>query len=460
MNDEKLSICSNCLKDRYLQQKAQTEGTEECCDFCENTSTCLSIEEIAVIVEESLKANYEPGSYIERFNEETKQHYKEQFGQSFEEVLVEILNADSTDCAVLQSVKSAIEDNDYIRKKDGENALSEVFGYAEKEIDDGYYQDQWKGFCSEIKHHSRFFSVYASEYLEEIFKDLERYQSYKEAKALVYHINPSHPYNVLYRARVADSLSKQKEILEDPFSQMGAPTYQKARAGRINPSGIPVFYASTKKNTCIKETRALVGSTVILAKFKVIGSLKILDLTSSHEIMNQKSKLDPDYIITQEHIAFLQRLDREFSKPVLPHEEEIEYLPTQASAEYLRERTHLDGVLFTSALGGKSEKNIAIFTTKNLVKIPDNIYSNPDIIEHESIAVDVAYTPDNRKKEESLKDLLYSSERNSEQSPKLELLVDELTIEKAKSISIDTDSKPIRYIERLAPDYLDKFYSK
>ena len=61
--------------------------------------------------------------------------------------------------------------------------------------------------------------------------------------------------------------------------------------------------------------------------------------------------------------AFLRRLVREISRPVMPQDEAFEYLPTQAVAEYLAYRVEprLDGIIFRSSQTGASGRNLVLF---------------------------------------------------------------------------------------------------
>ena len=87
------------------------------------------------------------------------------------------------------------------------------------------------------------------------------------------------------------------------------------------------------------------------------------------------------------HVArlkFLQSFAAEISRPIQAHEEPLEYIPTQAVAEYLAGELKLDGIIYPSAqLGGMEDnddvveedeeqdrfarKNIALFDAAGIV---------------------------------------------------------------------------------------------
>lgn len=49
------------------------------------------------------------------------------------------------------------------------------------------------------------------------------------------------------------------------------------------------------------------------------------------------------------------------SRPVMPHEEVSEYLPTQAVADYLANEIQLDGIIFASVQTGQESSNVVLF---------------------------------------------------------------------------------------------------
>ena len=68
---------------------------------------------------------------------------------------------------------------------------------------------------------------------------------------------------------------------------------------------------------CVAEARAPVGSHVVLARFEVL-------------------RFDPDFAQREGRTAFLRRVVREISRPVMPQDEAFEYLPTQAVQPRIR----------------------------------------------------------------------------------------------------------------------------
>jgi RES domain len=75
------------------------------------------------------------------------------------------------------------------------------------------------------------------------------------------------------------------------------------------------------------------------------------------------SWFDPEFTIRSNRAAFLRHLVEEISRPIMPRDEEFEYLPTQAVSEYLAScvEPRLDGIIFHSAQMAREGRNIVLF---------------------------------------------------------------------------------------------------
>ena len=126
--------------------------------------------------------------------------------------------------------------------------------------------------------------------------------------------------------------------------------------GRANPSGVAYLYMADTKETAIAEVRPWVGAWVTVARFKARRELKILDLESANpwdEVEAGEFKLQDDP--PPEHVAAVVwlRINEAFSRPVAPSDTDLDYVPTQYIAEFVRE-LGFDGLLYKSALDGGS----------------------------------------------------------------------------------------------------------
>lgn len=152
---------------------------------------------------------------------------------------------------------------------------------------------------------------------------------------------------------------------ERPFASSGTDRhlasgdYPPARAGRMNAAGTSVFYGAREAQTCISEVRAPVGSHIVIGRFEIIRPVRLLDSDVLTRVVVDGSPFDPEYGTRLSRAAFLRHLVGEISRPVMPRDEEFEYLPTQAVAQYLAEcaSPRLDGVIFRSSqTNGRPER--------------------------------------------------------------------------------------------------------
>jgi hypothetical protein len=74
---------------------------------------------------------------------------------------------------------------------------------------------------------------------------------------------------------------------------------------------------------------------VVIGRFEITRPVRLLDFDTLKEVYVKGSHFDPEFHTRWGQAAFLERLVREMSRPVMPRDEEFDYLPTQAVSEYL-----------------------------------------------------------------------------------------------------------------------------
>ena len=102
-----------------------------------------------------------------------------------------------------------------------------------------------------------------------------------------------------------------------------------AAVGRVNARGIPVFYGATDRNVALAEVRPPVGSKVVVAQFDIIRPLQLLDAEALRSLSVDGSVFDPQDLPRKQKAAFLNGLSEEITKPVMPDDEILNYIPTQ-----------------------------------------------------------------------------------------------------------------------------------
>jgi len=138
----------------------------------------------------------------------------------------------------------------------------------------------------------------------------------------------------------------------------------------MNARGISMFYGAINEETAISEVRPPVGSKVVLSKFKVLKELKLLNLSALKNVSSVGSIFDPNHIHQVERDIFLRKLSTRMSSPVMPDDEPMDYLITQAIADYLamESKVTFDGIMYPSVQSDKVGINIVLFHKSSRVK--------------------------------------------------------------------------------------------
>ena len=219
-------------------------------------------------------------------------------------------------------------------------------------------REAWTAFCDGLRHGSRFFTDHTA--LDQVLRPILTLPFTRKA---IRTITPGGAFSRIYRGRSAHDEAAQHQVFGQPLSQLSSPPRTKADVGRMNAAGISVFYGAFDANTCLAELRVPVGGAAIIARFDVSRPLRVLDLSKLEQVEETLSRFDPDYVERLSYQAFLRSFHDELKRAVLPGRESLDYLPTQAVAEYLWTQAEppLDGIIFGSAQISGAHKNIVLF---------------------------------------------------------------------------------------------------
>jgi hypothetical protein len=144
----------------------------------------------------------------------------------------------------------------------------------------------------------------------------------------------------------------------------------------MNASGVVAFYGAFDLDTCVAELRPSVGSLVAGCQFEITEPLCVLDMTRFHAEPKELNLFAPDHIRRAAQSRFLRRFMEEIAQPISQTDEHLDYIPTQAVAEYLAHhheftfagrKRRIEAVIYASAQNPKG-KNIAILGEAARVK--------------------------------------------------------------------------------------------
>ena len=221
----------------------------------------------------------------------------------------------------------------------------------------------WRQFCAVIQYERRFFFALdkrkedeahepgihtAAELLVELARLFEVHSLLK-----IFPLGAE-----LYRARPCEPGKGYSTARE-----LGPPPKHLAlQANRMNPPGIPMFYAADSEAVAVQETRS---QCVSIGRFRTERDLRILDLTNLPPIPGIFSGAE-----RRERLGLiaLHAFAREITRPVDRTERiHIDYIPSQVVTEFIRGQKFtggkLDGIRYSSALD-VSGRNIVLFATQ------------------------------------------------------------------------------------------------
>ena len=364
-------VCHGCIGDPFLRTKCIRIAT---CSYCDAVGEALPLDDLAQSIHEVLQAHFElTSSQSDTFARDRW----ERSGELVEHVIADIACINEEIAADVRELLSDRYRLSYHALKDGEDApYTSDACYEECGADDLV----WKTFCDQIRSHGRFFNTHAEDTLRHIFGDLDTHKTFR-SKSVIREISLDDESSYIWRGRMARSPKELEDILKSPAREIGPPPPRLAKGGRMNASGIPVFYGAMEKDTCVAELRAPVGSQVVVAKFELLRPVRLLDLEALTEIWNiDASHFDPDYDKLGDRVASLRSLAREICRPVMPQDEAFEYLPSQAVAEYLANKLDLglDGIIFHSSQTDGARRNVVLFNHACGV-VPDDLPEGTEV---------------------------------------------------------------------------------
>lgn len=330
-----MECCPHCFSDKFLGKHIDAiSNTNGKCSFCKTNNVTL----------------IEPTILFDRFEPLFELYEINKTGISLNNLIQEdwkIFNIDSS--TVQQRLLKAIAGDKNLFK----SKYVAKFAKEQKNI------DQWENFREELKHNNRFFPENALD-----IDHLEPFAPY-----IGIHLKKS--IQKFYRARINTSEKPH------PISKMGKPPKKSASSGRANPVGIPYLYLASTIDTAISEIRGNKGETLTIAEFEMKNDLELADLrdpisTISPFELNEEDELELIY----KNMPFLTLLGNELSKPIIPREATLEYLPSQYLCELLK-KIGFHGIIYKSSLADGN--NYVIFNDKKLELVNTYQYKVTDV---------------------------------------------------------------------------------
>lgn len=317
--------CINCFNDRALTEKIQRTGEMSRCSFC-------SSKEVLCVEPSTLSTDAEG---IEFCIEE------DVHGQDLYEILTHELHILSPivnkPAELVKELTLSIDNTKKWKVKYSPQKNSSL----------------WQEFKRELIHKNRFFPTRNA--YGKMFSSFQNETKNIEKNTFILLIDELREIrdqkDSFYRARISDSV-----ILRE---QMGSPPPEKASAGRANPAGIVYLYVAENEETCIREVRPSIGSTVYISTCTAKRNLKLINLTNPKKRISLLKYAGDEMELIINHLALIELFSKELAKPVIPERATLDYIPTQFLCEFIKSISDYDGITFTSSFG--TGENIVLF---------------------------------------------------------------------------------------------------
>ncbi len=211
----------------------------------------------------------------------------------------------------------------------------------------------WLDFADEIKLSNRFFprKDRVLRFIDEIYDR---------------HIETLEKGTKFYRGRLTelnDMALQDGALTGFPENDSMSPDAKIATAQRASPSKISYLYVAQDEYTVLSETRPGILSFISLAEIEALEALKVFDLWV--DISNPNIMSD-----------FVQ-LATGFSAVIAEKDKEIDYLPMQYIAEYVKNKG-ADGIRYVS-FQSQGGKNIVLFSKEKVRFIRSKILYNRNV---------------------------------------------------------------------------------
>lgn len=342
------------MGDLDLWKLLKEDAVRQACGLCGRPRACVSVERVAEEVDPVFREHVQLGETIRTFaGPDDEKGGWEQQGDEPTLLLQEIIGCDID---LANAIAEVLGEEEWYDVKDGGEPFyddSSNYVYAPDFTHEHFAV--WRSFQNRIKYNRRYLDSEVQSCLEDLFTEFPEEWTARDD-------GPSQEYAPgsleIYRARKASSLGDVRTIFRNPDEELAPPPVSSRTAGRLNAAGIGVFYGGLSSEVCVAEMKPSLGGYVVVGRFEVIETIRVLDLTAFDRHPPSGSLFRPGYNEERLRWRFLQSFHQEITQPIPPGSESIEYVPTQVIAEYLHAHLGFDGVIYRSAQVGVTDSDI------------------------------------------------------------------------------------------------------
>ena len=240
----------------------------------------------------------------------------------------------------------------------------------------------WEDFCRTVRHRLRYSFAFEPE------TDEGHPDSTSPVKTLLSISDLVDTYKLIRTVKSGTEVIRLRVNTRERYSdigKLGTPPCQFAKANRMSPAGISMFYGAFDYETAVKETWDGVNAALCSkGTFVTKRNIRIVDFTRLPPVPGYWSNPGRDHLAT---IRFMHALAQDISQPVKRNDSvDLHYAPTQIVAEYLLKARHyrpsragkdaedeIHGVVFGSSHTGKPNFALNVYNSADSELASGNI---------------------------------------------------------------------------------------
>ena len=356
--DSEKKVCHECTSDYALKNHIKENGKRHICDYCGKDRKCIPLEDLMEPIMNGILHEYEDavgclgwdsaeGGYLGT----TYDNHDLIHNELYDELGIE-------DKALLDDIANIMNDIAWCDRNP----------YGESEDKEAYYS--WSSFSKLVKEKTRYvFYKISQENDDRSFSSpaeiLDTIGGYVGLLNLTITLNPQ-------KCRIYRGRTHTKENEHTKVEDFVSPPSEKAKANRMSPEGISMFYGAYEKDTVLSEIYCTTDEFATIAEFQLLRPLKVLDL-SKPMWLKMPSLFDEDRRNRRAPLLFLRRFATEISHKTV-NGNNIDYVPTQIVTEYFRhvfktkDGSALDGIVYRSAQNDRGKCIVLFFDRDDCVE--------------------------------------------------------------------------------------------
>lgn len=341
-------VCSSCFDDADIQRWIRSNHGKRGCDACKHyDSPTVDFSDLCAYLKRCLSSFW--GQAIEQLPYDGREGGYQGNTWTTEELVFDSL--------MLELPRDKNDDlySAFMRNFSDDEIWCD-FDWLRLDEDDAL-RTSWEHFCETIKHERRFF-------FQNKGGSSEDPDAHSSEELLSWISSSAERFGLIRSIAAGTSLWRARANISagDPLgpSTFGPPPPELAvQSNRMNPPGIPMFYAAERACTAVREIHSQKAK---VGQFRLTRDARILDLTALPEIPGVFS--NPDRI-TRLALVFLHHFAKAIMQPVARDDRaHIEYIPSQVVTEYFREFKFndepIDGIRYPSAVDSRG-RNVVLF---------------------------------------------------------------------------------------------------